>query len=431
MANMLDLITKLRGTDAHATQLFNLFADHMRESFGACAMALICTEGLAYNQFRILWFSDEQGRQIIDELNFSAMPQAAILRRGEDLSTLLDPSQPVIRQCTEHGIDPMFGDLFKKYIDVISLPLLQHDGVHRWLLMLYAESGRVDQIDLERGLEIATLAINYVYSVEAAQRLAEANAWIKSELEAIGRIQQLLLPQDLSDTPGIEVARLFQPHAYVGGDYYEIVPLSTARGPDHQDADPGVWGFMIADASGHGAAAAVEIAMFDAVLRTYKPAGVAEPGDVLNYANRYFFTRMLRGSFITAFVSKYDPPTGILTYANAGHPRPFVKRAGSTELATLERCVGMPLGVDRRAHWDSVRVSMAIGDLLIMYTDGITEARSSGGQAFGLERLRAVIADAPQEPQACMASIQRAVTDHLAGMPANDDQTLLVVQITD
>jgi len=432
MENLLELVASLRSKDVTSSEIFKLFADDARTRLDACGMAMVCTEGLADNEFRVLSYIDKQGDLIIDKLDFSAPIDPDSVHRFENRQALFDVTQPKIHQGKDYGIDPAFGDLFSQYIDVLSLPMLQHDGVHRWLLLLFSMPGKVNRADINRGLEIAALAINYIFSVESSRRLAEANSWIKGELESMRRIQQLLLPQELENTPGIKVARLFQPHTYVGGDYYEIVSLSPLLAPDQTVESPDIWGLLIADASGHGAAAAVEIAMFDAILRTYQPTKeeFTGPGDVLTYANRYFFTRMLRGSFITAFVSNYDPVTRTLNYANAGHPPPYIKRTQQTELVSLQSNAGFPLGIDQKAQWQSASEPMRPGDLLVMYTDGITEAKSSSGEEFGLHRLRECITHAPANADACLAAIQQAVEDHRGNSPANDDLTLLVVEIT-
>lgn len=431
MENLLKLIADLRNREAPAAELFDAFTERMRRQFGACGMALLCTEGMDANGFRVLSFTDERGRRVVDDMDRSTPPDPGNIHHSEHRDTLLNPGQPVSLRGSTAGIGPMYPALFQQYTDAISLPLMQHDGVHRWLLLLFTEPGQVDRVDVERGLELSTLAINYVFSVENARRLAEANAWIRNELEAVGRIQQLLLPQDLEDTPGIRVARYFQPYTYVGGDYYEIVRLRSMIRAEHEAGAPEIWGFMIADASGHGAAAAVEIAMFDAVLRTYRPdpAQITGPGDVLGYANRYFFTRMLRGSFITAFVSSYDPVQRVLHYANAGHPRPIIKRRADSELLSLDEQAGIPLGVDRKARWHHAQVPVDPGDVLVMFTDGITEARSPAGEAFGMDRLRTIVKAAPGNADACLAAIRDALQAHRDHAPVSDDQTLLVVEI--
>lgn len=432
MKNLLELVASLRSKDVTSSEIFKLFADDARVRLDACGLAMVCTEGLADNEFRVLSYIDKQGDLIIDELDFSAPIDPDSVHRFENRQALLDVTRPKIHQGKNYGIDPAFGDLFNQYIDVLSLPMLQHDGVHRWLLLLFSMPGKVNRTDINRGLEIAALAINYIFSVETARRLAEANNWIKGELESMRRIQQLLLPQELENTPGIKVARLFQPHTYVGGDYYEIVSLSPLLAPDQPVESPDIWGLLIADASGHGAAAAVEIAMFDAILRTYHPTKEEfnGPGDVLTYVNRYFFTRMLRGGFITAFVSNYDPVTRTLNYANAGHPPPYIKRTQQAELMALQSNAGFPLGIDQNAQWQSASELMLPGDLLVMYTDGITEAKSSSGEEFGLHRLRDCINRSPANADACLASIQQAVEDHRGNSPANDDLTLLVIEVT-
>ena len=433
MENLLELIAGLQSRNVTAAELFRVFADDARHRLGACGMALVCTEDLADNEFRVLSFIDKQGVSVIDALDFSAPVDPDTVCRFDNRDSLFDRTGPVVHRGEIYGIHPAFGQLFDDYIDVVSLPMLQHDGVHRWVLLLFSAPGKVDQVDITRGLEIATLAINYVFSIETARRLAEANHWIEGELKSVRRIQQLLLPQALDDTPGIRVARLFQPHTYVGGDYYEIVPLSSILPAEAQNSDAEIWGFMIADASGHGAAAAVEIAMFDAVLRTYQPSAeeFTGPGDVLSYANRYFFTRMLRGSFITAFVSNYDPLSRTLNYANAGHPPPLIRRKQQAELVALDCKAGFPLGIDQQARWESAAEPMTPGDLLVMYTDGITEAKSEDGEEFGSHRLRQCISEAPASADACLAAIQHAVENHRGARSANDDVTLLVIEITE
>lgn len=429
MDKLLHLISSMQCQDVPPSELFRLFAARIRDTNGSCATALVCTEGLHAQACRVLSYYDHHGRPITESLVPDPCASNLPVYAGEKREEILDPAKPVIHRGMHRGIHPIFGSLFDEYIDAIALPLYQQGSVYRWLLILFPERGMVDRVDIERSLLIATLAINYFFSVQDARRLEEANTWIRSELEAVGRIQKLLLPQDLSDTPGIRVAKYFKPHAYVGGDYYDLVHLSDQLDPGYREGDPRVWGFMIADASGHGAAAAVEIAMMDAIIRTYKPGFEEGTAGVLNYSNRYFFTRMLRGSYISAFVGSYHPQQHLINYANAGHPEPVIKRVADNSIQMVNSARGIPLGIDREFQWESASIEMYPGDMMVLYTDGVTEAKSPDDEVFGMEKLKAVIRDAPQDPDMCLKMIQDALVLHQGEAEQNDDQTALVVQV--
>lgn len=429
MDRLLHLISSMQCQDVPPSELFRLFAERMREANGECATALVCTEGLHAQACRILSFYDHHGTPVTESLGPNPCAGKIPVYHGAAREQILDPAKPVIHRGEEWGIHPLFGNLFQDYIDAIALPLFQQGSVFRWLLILFPERGMVDGVDIERSLLFATLAINYFFSVQDARRLEEANNWIRGELEAVGRIQKLLLPQDLKNTPGIRIAKYFKPHAYVGGDYYDLVPLSETFDPEYREGDPCVWGFMIADASGHGAAAAVEIAMFDAIIRTYKPEFDEGPAGMLNYANRYFFTRMLRGSFISSFVSSYHPHQHLISYANAGHPEPVIKRTADNSVLTVDSSKGIPLGIDRDFKWESSSIEMYPGDIMVLYTDGLTEAKSETDEDFGVTRLIEIIKDAPQDPDICLKMIQDALEAHQGLAEQHDDQTVLVVQV--
>ena len=155
------------------------------------------------------------------------------------------------------------------------------------------------------------------------------------------------------------------------------------------------------------------------------------PAGVFNYANRYLFTRTIRGNYITAFVSAYLPHTGILSYCNAGHPPPMLKTLDKPqEIAYLDEATGIPLGITPDGVWQSASVEMHKGDILILYTDGLTEAVSESGEAFGQKHLESIVAQSANDPQSILENIEAALSDHQKQMRQNDDQTLLVIQAT-
>jgi sigma-B regulation protein RsbU (phosphoserine phosphatase) len=258
--------------------------------------------------------------------------------------------------------------------------------------------------------------------------LEEARRVIRHDLEQIAEIQRKLLPPADHSLPGITLAASYIPFVSAGGDYYDVMPLAPATGNAQQSQIWPRWGAIIADVSGHGPAAAVEAAMLDAILRTY-PNLSDSPAAVLNYANRHFFSRLIRGNFITAFAANYDPQTRLLTYTNAGHNPPFLRHAGeSPRLELLDSSAGIPLGVYRDHSCDTVQVAMGTDDLLVLYTDGVTEARNAGGEMFGTERLQQTIAACAPEPRLVVATLERALELHRQGTTPTDDQTLLVIR---
>jgi sigma-B regulation protein RsbU (phosphoserine phosphatase) len=311
---------------------------------------------------------------------------------------------------------------------MMAIPLYLDGEIKRWVLILGEEENQFANVDLEQAILLANLAGTYMARIDETQALARANAWIEKELDDIGRIQNLLLPQEDINIRGAESAAFYSACEKAGGDYYDIANLSeinqTAKPDDLYDA----WGVIVADASGHGAAAAVEISMLDAILRTYQGEGEEGAASVFNYANRHFFTRMSRGSFITASIVGYDPHAGCIFYANAGHP-PAMVITPENQLEYLDDDAGIPLGVDTNAEWQTAEKPMSPGSVIISLTDGILEALSPQNEQFGLKRLEKVVLDCSGTAQDYIDCIVKALTAHQSGRAQTDDQTVVVIKI--
>ncbi len=428
MQQLVELINSLNHSDANPEKVLKLFADRMRRQYGACATALVCTEGLQPRECRIMALFDHKGNTLIENIDLPLEQDSSKIYHDDFLTEILSKKKPVVFRGKQYGIHQVFNPVFDSYIDAISLPIIQPDNIYRWLLILFTEPDKVDDVDLERSLLISTLASNYVNSVINARKLQEAKNWIQQEIESVARIQQLLLPPTTAETPGIKIASHFVPHAFVGGDYYDYVNLSDIFGLKQSPEDYDTWGFMIADASGHGAAAAVEIAMYDAILRTYNADTEAGPGGVFTYTNKHFFTRMVRGNFITAFVSSYIPQQHAIIYANAGHPPPIIKTAAG-KLSYLDQAHGIPLGILPDNSWDNGRHEMYKGDMLVLFTDGIIEATSPEGEMFGQHRLEKLLLDNHGSPDQLVEHIKLALQTHQQNEPQRDDQTLMIIEI--
>jgi sigma-B regulation protein RsbU (phosphoserine phosphatase) len=241
----------------------------------------------------------------------------------------------------------------------------------------------------------------------------------------LAEVQRLLQP-DRPKIAGLDYALHWQPAETAAGDYYDLMALTHVLGPDYDPRHGDVWGVMVGDVSGHGAAAAMEAVQFDAILRTYKPDQDDGPAGALSYANRHFLSRRSRQRFMTVLAAGYRPDLGELRYANAGHLPLLLRRGGKVE---AHGDGDMPLGVLRDTVYRNQTLKLRAGDLIILGTDGVVEARDSAGREFGVKRLLAMVEQGPRRPQALLNSLLEALFRHQGGRIGRDDQTLVVLGI--
>ncbi|MCA9273994.1 MAG: PP2C family protein-serine/threonine phosphatase [Phycisphaerales bacterium] len=240
---------------------------------------------------------------------------------------------------------------------------------------------------------------------------------LDSELKVVADIQRSLLPKDLPEVPGLDLADHYQTSARAGGDYYDIFPL-----------EGGKWGFLIADVCGHGTPAAVLMAIMHALAHTY-PGTITQPGDLLGYVNDKLAAHYIAdGNFITAFYAIYDPAEMTLTYASAGHNPPRLKRCSDGSMFVLDEAQSIPLGIIPDTKYEQATMRLVRGDQVILYTDGITEAFNHEGDLFGTERLDEVLADCGIDAHALIESVLESIENFTEGRPADDDRTLLVLK---
>jgi sigma-B regulation protein RsbU (phosphoserine phosphatase) len=240
---------------------------------------------------------------------------------------------------------------------------------------------------------------------------------LEEELAVARRIQLTLLPAAPPTIPGWSFAASYQAARQVGGDLYDF--LDHALGERHL-------GLVVADVTGKGVPAALMMAYSRAVLRAESMAGRA-PLDVLANANRQFLQERQSRLFLSAFHADLDLDSGVLTYANAGHDAPLWIRADG-DVADLE-APGAILGAFYSIGLESDSVAIGPGDAVILYTDGVTEARNHDRELFSEERLRDVAAQAAVNggsAQAVLQAVLSAVSDFTAGAEQADDLTIVV-----
>jgi serine phosphatase RsbU (regulator of sigma subunit) len=193
------------------------------------------------------------------------------------------------------------------------------------------------------------------------------------------RIQHALLPKDLPEIEGWEIAHYYRPAREVGGDFYDFLRLEDGR-----------IGLVFGDVSRKGIAAALVMANTQSVLRAAAQRAGSGLGRVLPEANRTLRTYVPPNTFATCFYAILDPQNGRLVYANAGHDLPYSwqRGGGSRELGAT----GMPLGLMPGRSDEEQESTLEVGDSLLFYSDGLVEAHAPNGEMFGFPRLRKLVA---------------------------------------
>lgn len=241
---------------------------------------------------------------------------------------------------------------------------------------------------------------------------------LDQELAIARRIQLGLMPRTLPQPDGWRIATAYRAAREVGGDFYDVYELPRR---------PGRIGFVVADVTGKGVTAALMMAFTRAVLRSaaYNADG---PADALARTNRVLVSDVQTGLFVTAFAGDLDTATGRLRHASAGHEPPLVVRSADGRVEELEQPASTLLGAFAGPPAVEAALTLDPGDLLVAYTDGVTDACDASRARFGDARLRSVLAGlGPAGADAAVADVLAAIDAFAGAEPATDDVTLLAV----
>ena len=240
---------------------------------------------------------------------------------------------------------------------------------------------------------------------------------LQRDLDIARRIQLSMLPTVFPNRAGLDLHALAVPAKEVGGDFYDVI-----------DKDNGRLGFCIGDVAGKGLGAA----LFMAITRTVMHATAIQPLAVeacMHQVNRLMEAESGDTSmFVTAIYGEIDEQTGEVSYCNAGHNLPLLLRAdGSTEF--LQAPQGLSLCLVEDFEYRAARLVLAPGDVLLLYTDGVTEAFNPVREEYSDERLARVVASAPdRSPQGLLRHVLADVRDFADGAPQSDDITMLALR---
>jgi len=258
-------------------------------------------------------------------------------------------------------------------------------------------------------------ALRVAQLVQERQTQVRERERIEQELRTAEAIQRAFLPKEVPAFPGWRLVTYYRPARKVGGDFYDFLPLEDGR-----------WGLIIGDVTGKGVPAALVMATVHTMLRS-TAQGLLSPGEVLARVNELLAAEIPPGMFVTCFFALLDPASGRLRYANAGHEPPYRQQ---------ERCArelwatGMPLGMMPGSRCEEHEATIAPGEHLLFYSDGLVEAHSPDKEMFGFPRLQKLL-----EEQNDDASLIETLLDELhrftgEGWEQEDDVTLVTLQRT-
>ncbi len=397
------------------------------EQLPACTLAVLLVRGVAPGQCRLVGVIGADGNEYLAVDDAQDTQQKLPLFDDALSARLLGNIAPrLIALNPDEQTLPLAQALFAPRV-LLALPIIDSGHVRHWLVLGSTDVDRFDRLDLDRMLIEANLAVSYIVRPLALRELSDEAAHSRHQIEGLADVQKLLLPQNIQ-IRGLDYAVHWQPADTAAGDYYDLVMLNERVEGVTNDTDGDVWTAIIADVSGHGAASAMEAVQFDAILRTYQGDGGAGPAGAITYANRYFFSRRQRQHFLTTLGTLYRPDERKLYYVSAGHP-PLLHRRGNT--VTLHgQGEAIPLGILRDHVWQNSELALQRDDVVVLYTDGIVEARNADGEPFGMARLRELVA---QSEATDAARLQQILCDalfaHQGASVGVDDQTLIVLRI--
>jgi serine phosphatase RsbU (regulator of sigma subunit)/CheY-like chemotaxis protein len=261
-----------------------------------------------------------------------------------------------------------------------------------------------------------------LYSAQVrAQTLAQRK--VARELAMAGQIQASFLPTDLPDIPGWQLAARLEPARETSGDFYDLISLPDGR-----------LGIVIADVADKGMGAALYMALSRTLIRTYAAEYPTRPDLVFSTTNRRILMDTQAGLFVTVFYGVLDPATGTLIYCNAGHNPPYLFHRQKLSTAQNGKAVhalyrtGMPLGIFEDATWEQATAHLAPSDVLVLYTDGITEAQDRQEAFFGAGRLLEVAqANLGRSARDIQDALIAEVRAFAGDAPQFDDIALMVV----
>lgn len=332
---------------------------------------------------------------------------------GGLLGQLIGDDKPKVVNGLQVETDPILGNIIADYRSAVVTPVRTR-SVTFWIIGFMRGPDDATEVTLRNQMAIHALRTRALSAQNWTRWAINERDLYDKELQAVAHIQRSLLPK-IPRVSKTDIATSYETCMQAGGDFYDFLEL-----PNGQVA------IVIADVSGHGAAAATGVAVLHATLHAYGGDHFS-PATVLDWIDRRVSACLMKGSFITAFLGVLDSETGRLTYSSAGHCPPRIRLANG-DIRILNRASSIPLGIDLDFCGSEAETYLHEGDMLVLYTDGITEARSPSGRMFSEAGLDAALQKAGSSAADCVKRIAAEVSSHMQNLELDDDQTVVVVR---
>jgi sigma-B regulation protein RsbU (phosphoserine phosphatase) len=270
-----------------------------------------------------------------------------------------------------------------------------------------------EQLDL-----LSAIAASAAIAIENARlyQVAIEQGRLERELQMARDVQASLLPRSTPEIPGWEFVARWRPAREVAGDYYDFIP-----------GDDGKLGLVIADVTDKGMPAALFMALARSIVRA-SVDGAPSPVGGITRANRLICADSTSGMFVTLFYALLDPAKSEITYVNAGHNPPLLHRANDDQVEMLTR-TGLVLGVTADASFEQRALQLNPGDLILLYTDGVTDASNTLGREFGMQRLERILLDRRgASATEIIAALERTIDAFIGSGSQSDDIAMLIVR---
>jgi len=282
----------------------------------------------------------------------------------------------------------------------------------------------VDALQSGRAREASLLLRNHVETFAEYLRKSDSDSGVhkafRKDLERAKDVQRAFFPPQSFSIPCLSCETFYQPARGIGGDYYDFLSLAGGR-----------WGIAIGDVAGKGIGAALLMASLQASLRAQALHPHLDLSALIGDVNRLVHESSPTAFFASLFYAEYEPASRVLHYVNAGHNPPIVvrPRKESCELFPL-RAEAVPIGMFANTQFAATKFQLEKDDILVAYTDGITEAANASGEQWGLERFESLLRSCSQmTSNEIVERILAEVSDFANGEPQHDDVTLVVMKV--
>jgi len=282
----------------------------------------------------------------------------------------------------------------------------------------------VDALEKGRGREAGLLLRNHVETLSEYIKKPESDSGfhkaLPGELEGAKDVQRAFFPSNSLSIPCLSSETFYKPAQEIGGDYYDFLPLQEGR-----------WGIAIGDVSGKGISAALIMASLQASLRAQASRSHFDLSTLIGDVNRLVHDSSPTHFFASLFYAEYEPATRMLKYVNAGHNPPIVLRPHENRPQVFRlRSGGMPVGISPDSQFLTSTFQLEIDDVVVAYTDGITEVESRSGEMWGDHGLKELLSSSSgQTPAQIIQRILGKVATFADRLPQRDDMTLVVMQV--